>query len=153
MGRINQNKKILIEFEIANKILRHDCVRIRSILIVEGIICTTSIILFALLSLISQIESRIVVLIWCTVSTLLSFGCLLGVLKARSSRKRIIGRVNYLRDFLFNAAGVVVYSYRLLSGFRAKGVLPEKLFLLPQMLGAIIFFSISFLLLLIAMTF
>ena len=125
---------LLSEFSMAHEVLRHDCVRIRSAIVGSVLASLVTIAIAGGSHASCFAGARVLATVWCGVTLLFTAGTLWGIVNARSVRRRLIWRVNYLRDALFSIAGSDSAEYRQVAGFPAEGMPVTNLFLVPQML-------------------
>jgi|GEM_PF-6768327 len=131
---------LIEEYIIADRTMRHNCVRIRGILFIQSLVSSFSFIsTFFYLKLIPQIQiiSNLYV-IW---GLIFNIVFLFVLINARQVRKRIIYRVNYLRTIIWQHS---IDNYLKITDYKKGKETITNTFLLPQFISSLFFVIIQF---------
>lgn len=138
------NSPLLIEFGMAHDILRHDCVRIRGIVISQGIFGSTAFFL-TFVTKVMGLQNNAIPSMWCLLSLFVGVSTFIAICHSRITRLGLIGRVNFLRTALFRTSLLDIDRYLAEAGFGTEIVPYVRFFLVPQLVGVAAFILLTFL--------
>ena len=138
MSNFASKAPLLIEFHLAHATLRHECVRLKSVIVAEAYCVTVAIAFVCWPKMAGELSASKVSLLWCIVANIIAIGALASIILARRDRRRIVSRVNYLRNAIIRDA-TFTNTYKRIAGFPRETVPMSQLFLLPQLVAAAAF--------------